>query len=1796
MSATDYASSLRYQSDSNNGLTGTTGTTSMNRSNIRFFMTVDGMGSINGTVTVGGSPLEGAEIAVENTLFTAVSGADGTYNLPFVPEGAQTVTASKHGYADVTHTVTVVEDQATTQNFALSLLPQVTVSGRVVGSDAPTVGLEGATITLSGYEPYEATTNASGHFTIPNVFANQTYSYMVTALGYAQLPGQQVVGTTSVDMGDLIVSEVAYPVSGVVATESDDASIVTITWNEPAAGEEAWLHYDSGDSTTSIGTGAAADFDVAIRFPGTALLDHVGTSLQAVKVWPAQAGDFFIRVWTGGTPDAPANMVVDQPFTAVVDQWNTVVLDNPVPVTGSEELWFGYRCVVTTGHPAGCSPGPIVDGFSNMMFYQDEWATLIELNPDLDYNWSIRGYVGFGAPTRGKKLIPLVPPARGITEGTLAASGIKSTYSQTADTDGERALIGYKVYRLLDADQDNEDSWITLTANTISPTEYVDNAWGTLPFGVYRYAVKAVYTNDVLSSPAFSNIVRIQPNDMSALTISGSLTPSVGTPSEYTIRVKNTGTSDQTAGAYTVKLMSDDTELVSVSGPAIGVDEELDVILSWSPTEQGTIEVYGKVVLPEDLVPSNDETDPLTVSVMAEGLLVVGIGDGTATNSNTGAPAPYGTWYRAFRQQLLYRADDFYTAGGIPGMISALAFNVQGLDECTPMTNYTIRLKATDQEALSSTFETGEYTTVWQRPSFMPELAWNIHTFDVPFFWDGTSNIIVDIVTDVLAGNYSRNALVYYTTTNYTSSLRYQSDSSNGSSGTTGNTSNDRSNIRFFMIPAGGDPIFIVNPSSHDFGDTSLGGSRSRDFTIINAGGGSLNINAIEIAGSGTMALSNLPTLPASLETAETAVFTVNFTPVMLGEESAIVTITDDQDTRHIALGRANPNARASHRDTHTVAISGTGVNDITIGDGSLLDRIPMDFYYNNSVFQTIYSIDEMSNFVGMITGLKFYNNFSSSLTAMPTKIWLGSTTQTDLTDGWISSNDLTSVFDGVVDFPSGQNTISIEFPEPYLHLDGGNLVMLVNRPMDTDWHNYNDNFLCQNAGTNRSRNDYSDSTEFLPESMTGGTLSATFPKTTFVVIPGGVGHITGTVIDSDGEPIPGVEVEVTNRRYATTTNANGEFHIANVLPNDYAITFSRYTYISQTVNITLEEDETEVIDITMQLMPQVNVSGTILASDTGLGIAGANIHLNGYADYSLSSSADGSFAIAEVFADQSYEYVISAAGYTSSSGIIDVGSTDYNMGNITLTEIAYAPNSVQAEFNDSYDAINLSWNAPDPNAIEIIEGFESTTFPPADWTQVITNQGNANPMGVFPTWCSSGTIDLGGASNIIPSEGLKQAGLWWDYAHQDEWLLTPSFNCPPDAHISFETYLHFGSPNSDHYYVKVSTDGGASWTVLWDGAAQPEGLHNYEYPITIGLEQYGGLQMQLAFHAEDPPADDGLWFEWFIDNIYIGNFADRISFEPASPVLHRSIGSLNAADSRIGRPTPSSSGRANLPAKMQQSPSLTSSLGTPLPKNITRSANRALQGYQVWRLISGQEANESSWSLLTDETISNINHSDEDWNSLPNATYKWAVKAIYTAGVTSVPAFSNPMVKEVISGNIVGIVRKLNGQGIAGATVSAGEGQSSTTNSAGAYSLSLPAGVYTVSASAEGYKDLIMENITVAPNQNTTLNFTLEPTSNENEVQPVTVTALNANYPNPFNPTTTISYDLKEAGWVRLDIYNLKGQKVRTLVNRDQPSGRYRIVFDALDQRGNPLASGIYLYRMQSADYISTRKMLLME
>ena len=84
---------------------------------------------------------------------------------------------------------------------------------------------------------------------------------------------------------------------------------------------------------------------------------------------------------------------------------------------------------------------------------------------------------------------------------------------------------------------------------------------------------------------------------------------------------------------------------------------------------------------------------------------------------------------------------------------------------------------------------------------------------------------------------------------------------------------------------------------------------------------------------------------------------------------------------------------------------------------------------------------------------------------------------------------------------------------------------------------------------------------------------------------------------------------------------------------------------------------------------------------------------------------------------------------------------------------------------------------------------------------------------------------------------------------------------------------------------------------------------------------------------------------------------------------------------------------------------------------------------------------------------------------------------------------------------------------------------------------------------------------------------------------------ALNQNYPNPFNPATNISYTLPSDGNIRLDVFNIQGQLVSTLVNGYQASGSHTVSFDA-----SALASGIYLYRLTSAGQTLTKKMMLVK
>ncbi len=88
---------------------------------------------------------------------------------------------------------------------------------------------------------------------------------------------------------------------------------------------------------------------------------------------------------------------------------------------------------------------------------------------------------------------------------------------------------------------------------------------------------------------------------------------------------------------------------------------------------------------------------------------------------------------------------------------------------------------------------------------------------------------------------------------------------------------------------------------------------------------------------------------------------------------------------------------------------------------------------------------------------------------------------------------------------------------------------------------------------------------------------------------------------------------------------------------------------------------------------------------------------------------------------------------------------------------------------------------------------------------------------------------------------------------------------------------------------------------------------------------------------------------------------------------------------------------------------------------------------------------------------------------------------------------------------------------------------------------------------------------------------------------------ALHQNYPNPFNPTTQIQFDMAEAGVAKLIVYDVLGRQVRTLVSGHMPAGRFNIVWDGKNNRGQMVGTGVYFLRMVAGDYVSVKKMTLL-
>jgi flagellar hook assembly protein FlgD len=103
-----------------------------------------------------------------------------------------------------------------------------------------------------------------------------------------------------------------------------------------------------------------------------------------------------------------------------------------------------------------------------------------------------------------------------------------------------------------------------------------------------------------------------------------------------------------------------------------------------------------------------------------------------------------------------------------------------------------------------------------------------------------------------------------------------------------------------------------------------------------------------------------------------------------------------------------------------------------------------------------------------------------------------------------------------------------------------------------------------------------------------------------------------------------------------------------------------------------------------------------------------------------------------------------------------------------------------------------------------------------------------------------------------------------------------------------------------------------------------------------------------------------------------------------------------------------------------------------------------------------------------------------------------------------------------------------------------------------------------------------------------------------QNEIADNTIsstTRLGANYPNPFNPTTTIYFSLAEnTENVEIAIYNIKGHKLKQLVSSQLSVGKHSIIWNGTDDYNKPVSSGVYFYQIKTGKFTATKKMMLMK
>jgi len=537
------------------------GTLSYNRPNVTLTISTGGMGSLSGVVSSAGNFVAGAVVSIDGSPRVTTTNAAGQYLFEYLDQATINLTVVAIGYFDQHESgIDISSGVNTVHNISLDRRPFVSVTGTVHGSDTNTP-ISNANVSLTGYDHYTGfITNTQGVFTLPEVYSGYIYTLVISADGYDMYLDDVIeVGTNALNLGVIILDENSYRPSRVKTTEEGDD--LHITWEAPYSEEGIWAsHIVSTQYQARWGISNNERAEAMHRFTQTQLQVQgvSGGELTSISIFfnsdtVLSSATYTIKVYTGGTATPnyhPGTLVYSQLIpNPILNQWNVIPLLMPIEIPSTGELWFGYEVAVanlvsesyeistTDSNTGNIGYGDIIwdvyDGWGTI--YNNWYFELSGIIFRMRENHMIRGLVQGSNGTRVLSQMeddepimdePIMKEQNLSTFAELKGKnsshfyvGARRSYKPSSSPlvsndfsvlptkyNNTRSLDGYSVYRLKEADINNEMAWTTLIDNTTN-FNFVDTTFNNLPSDIYYYAVKSNYTNYVFSFPTLSSPV-----------------------------------------------------------------------------------------------------------------------------------------------------------------------------------------------------------------------------------------------------------------------------------------------------------------------------------------------------------------------------------------------------------------------------------------------------------------------------------------------------------------------------------------------------------------------------------------------------------------------------------------------------------------------------------------------------------------------------------------------------------------------------------------------------------------------------------------------------------------------------------------------------------------------------------------------------------------------------------------------------------------------------------------------------------------------------------------------------------------------------------------------------------------------------------------------------------------------------------------------------------------------------------------------------------------------------------------